>query len=101
MTEATKLFSDEFIKLKASEIQSLDYEHISRLPPVTNATVACTDGKYQIAVWKDGIGDSSTRIVVQAYRSRFVFGRMIAVGFVKEATGRTRQLVKEELYDFT
>ena len=93
--------SSELLFARVEELKRKPFDELAALPKQQEQDVACSDGRATLSVWKDTIGESELRIVVQAYRRSLPgIGRMQAAGFRATRQGN-RELEKDELAEFS
>jgi|GEM_PF-1806788 hypothetical protein len=92
--------SNELLFARVEELKRKPFAELSQLPPQQEREISSSDGRITLAVWKDVVGESELRIVVQAYRPGILVGRMQAAGF--RVTQRGIEELKEgELAEFS
>jgi hypothetical protein len=92
--------SSDLLFARVEELKRKSFDELSQMPAQQEQKVACSDGRTTVAVWKDGVGDSELRIVVQAYQPGVLVGRMQAAGFRVTPQG-IKELQEGELAEFS
>ena len=97
-----KLSIEDVLAERLKQLQEMSFGEIEELPAYQVKTIDKGRKPLILSVWKDTVDGNEIRIVVQAYRYWFLgFGRMSALGFVIDHSGRVRQLRQDELYEFS
>ncbi len=91
----------ELLFARIEDLKGKSFGELSQLPSQQEEEVSCSDGRTTLAVWKDAVGHSELRIVVEAYQPGVLgVGKMQAAGF-----RATQQCIKElqegELAEFS
>ena len=92
--------SSELLFASVEDLRRKPFAELSQLPPQQEREVSSSDGRITLAVWKDVVGESELRIVVQAYRPGILMGRMQAAGFRATQQG-IKELQEGELSEFS
>ena len=93
--------ANEVLSAKLRELKQQPFSFLAQLPNQQEHKVQCSDGEITIAVWKEVVGDTELRIVVQAYRPGILgVGRMQAAGF-RVTPGEVKELSKDEWAEFS
>jgi hypothetical protein len=92
--------SSELLIARVEELKRMPFTGLSQLPPEQEQEISSSDGRITLAVWKDVVGESELRIVVQAYRPGILMGQMQAAGFRATQHG-IKELQEGELAEFS
>ena len=93
--------ASDVLSAKFNELKQQPFAVLSQPPNQQEHKVQCSDGEITIAVWKDVVGDTELRIVVQAYRPGILgVGRIQAAGF-RVTPGEVKELSKDEWAEFS
>ena len=93
--------ADDILSAKVEELKRQPFSVLCQLPNEQEHKVQCSEGEITIAVWKDVVGDTELRIVVQAYRPGILgIGRMQAAGF-RVTPSEIKELGKDEWAEFS
>lgn len=91
----------DLLKDRLDELRQCSFSQLAALPPVDTSALKSDGKRITLTVWKDAIGESRLRVVVQVYRPwRLGVGRMNAMGFEIERGHSPRDLLTEELFEF-
>lgn len=93
--------SSELLFARVEDLKQMSFSELLQLPAEQDEQVSCSDGPTTLAVWKDTIGQSEVRVVVQAYQLGVLgFGKMQAAGFRATQQG-IKELQEGELAEFS
>ncbi len=91
-----------FADKRVTELRALPFAELQRLPGSKAEAVKLRGSSIDVCTYRDALPDGRVRVVVQAYKQRFLFmGTMIADGFIV-APDETKTGVPEEMmWEFT
>lgn len=93
---------NELIESRLSSLKDKPFDELFQLTACQSEKVSRNGKRFTLSVWKDQIGDSEIRVVVQVYCHLILgIGRMAADGFRIEKNGTLKKLSPKELYEFS
>ena len=93
--------SSELLFERIEALKKKPFDELVLMPPKQEETVSCSDGLTTLAVWKDDVGESELRLVVQAYQPGILgIGKMQASGF-RVTPKEIKELDDDELAEFS
>jgi hypothetical protein len=91
-----------FAKERVSELRALSFVELQHLPETKPESVALRGSSIDVCTYRDTLPDGKIRVIVQAYKQRFLFmGTMIADGFIVAADGSKTEVPEEMMWEFT
>ena len=103
MTEKASInaFIADAVSARVGRLKIMTMPELTALPPVSSEELSVGGKRVTLSVWRDLIGASDHRIVVQIHSPGLLVGRMHAEGFVINQRGEVRPLSQEEWAPFS